>query len=676
MTIRKCEEAFAKEGCMDVVVEDGVLYAISNESQSPQTHGCLKIFSIDDPFRPRLLAVVDHLGNARQLKVLKGYAFVAAREQGLWVIDVRSPLCPRIACQYDTLEFATGLGMEGNLLYVACRTFGVEVIDVRNPEQPAHVAILRTGEAQSVAVQNGIVYSGVWGTQEVVIYDARDLRNPQSIARVPLQGRGDGVCVRGNLLYAVTGQHRRTENGHWPTNLEDMAFGQGWGLEIFDIRVPRAPRRLSRLDMTEKVYHPSYDMWSVQVVGKYAFLTLSFLGAFVVDVENPRQPRLLTRYFSEIRRDEPGYRDISQPQARCYRVIALNFEAKETLLSPMTNLALGEGVVYLASGASGLHALKDERARSPKAIPPYVQPCLPDASSRPWAAENGQVRAVCRYGDRVFAACGGGGLRIFKITPEGNLTSEQTVPLPGLLRDVKVRDGKLFLCAASQGFHILAADTLAPIGSYCDDEGQNIDQIELSPDGRFALLHVGFRVIRFLDVSNPKKPVPVMEDSMTSGLYCRQICIGAWRKRYMGVFWNSREIRWYDVGGKQPQRMDWTQPAIGFENGLAAGMENVFALFKGGLYAIHPDKDQKFVAECRLPFKENVSGKLHLSHDEKKLFISDRIGGEIWAIDLGDLNNPSILFHEKTGGSPDLVATDEEYTIWALGNAGIRLSKC
>ena len=150
----------------------------------------------------RLLLEGDVPYSPRQIVVAKGIAYISAREDGLFVVDVRQPRSPRLLCHYDAVEFATGLAVSGDVLFIAHRQFGVELVDISNPAKPAHLSTLRTGEAQSVVVRDGWLYTGVWGTSEVVVANVKNARAPVITAKVPLDGFGDGVDLRGNYLFA------------------------------------------------------------------------------------------------------------------------------------------------------------------------------------------------------------------------------------------------------------------------------------------------------------------------------------------------------------------------------------------------------------------------------------------------------------------------------------------
>ena len=56
---------------------------------------------------PELVSTLGELGDSRQLMISNGFAYLTARADGLYIIDLRKPEKPILARQLDTLELAT-----------------------------------------------------------------------------------------------------------------------------------------------------------------------------------------------------------------------------------------------------------------------------------------------------------------------------------------------------------------------------------------------------------------------------------------------------------------------------------------------------------------------------------------------------------------------------------------
>ena len=131
---------------------------------------------------------------------------------------------------------ATGLALAGDVLFVSLRNNGVEFVDVGDFRHPAHIDVFKTPESQSVAYSDGWLYSGEWGVGEITVFDVHDMAGIKKFGMVPLKGYGDGVDVRGKLLFAATGHHRKDASKSKEEN-----DGLGHGLEMFDISDPEKP---------------------------------------------------------------------------------------------------------------------------------------------------------------------------------------------------------------------------------------------------------------------------------------------------------------------------------------------------------------------------------------------------------------------------------------------------
>ena len=58
-----------------------------------------------------MLGQLGGLGNTRQVVVSRNVAYVTAREDGLFVVDVAQPTQPKLLCHYDPIELATGVAI-------------------------------------------------------------------------------------------------------------------------------------------------------------------------------------------------------------------------------------------------------------------------------------------------------------------------------------------------------------------------------------------------------------------------------------------------------------------------------------------------------------------------------------------------------------------------------------
>ncbi|MBM3879681.1 MAG: hypothetical protein FJ387_08170 [Verrucomicrobia bacterium] len=143
-------------------------------------------------------------GWAREVAVQGQYAYVAASEGGLIIIDVSDPANPvRVG---GTSGAASRVTVSGNYAYVAAYGLGLEVINVSNPANPVRVGGVDTsGSAEGVAVAGDHAYVADFDAGLQVI-DVSDPANPVRVGGYDTGQRGWfvlDVAVVGDLIYVA-----------------------------------------------------------------------------------------------------------------------------------------------------------------------------------------------------------------------------------------------------------------------------------------------------------------------------------------------------------------------------------------------------------------------------------------------------------------------------------------
>lgn len=613
------------EGSIDAAIEGQVLYVAGG--------GGLHIFDISNPRVPRRLGVLSGLGKPRQLVVRGGTAYITARENGLFIIDVRDATHPARICQYDSIELATGVALSGDICLLACRQFGVELVDIRDPSRPRYLGVARTGEAQSITARDGIGYAGVWGTREVVAFDFSDARSPKILSRTPLDGFGDGLCVRGNYLYAATGHHTRAWK-YLPTgNSDDPGFGRGHGLEIFDLTDPARPQFVSRLKLP-RLYGLSFDMWDVEVRGRYAYVGDTYNGFFVLDVSKPGQPEALALHRLPVR-------------------------ASDGLPDPVGGFAVGDGVVYLAGIFSDLHVVEAAGLTAPpdpeRDHPPAIPPLHEDTDPRFTIWQNeGQVHglAIDPSDATVYLACGMAGIEVLRLGERPERLAKHAVA--GIVFDVAVCVGRVFVAEGVGGLAIYEKTEnggLKLIGRH--QPGETVKQVVVPEPGKYALLHVGINLLQILDISRPEAPRVVLEDRQLGPLYGRQITPGLLEGRYVSCFWQAGGFRWYDLA---PEAGPHKLPAelsgsLGYQNGMAMLEHRALITYRQGYCLVEPTTTSHVANLSFFTLKGlNLDGK-PVVH-QGTLYLSERGEGRITAVDIRDPEKPVLRWQMQIDGHP------------------------
>jgi len=95
----------------------------------------------------------------RGVAIAGSYAYVAAGESGLQVIDITNPTSPQLVGSVDTPGGASGVAIENLRAYVADDGAGLQVIDLTDPTNPQLLGGVATPSyAKGVAVAKPCVY--------------------------------------------------------------------------------------------------------------------------------------------------------------------------------------------------------------------------------------------------------------------------------------------------------------------------------------------------------------------------------------------------------------------------------------------------------------------------------------------------------------------------------------
>lgn len=129
------------------------------------------------------------------------YAFVAAAQNGLQVLDMTDPAAPAVAASFALMGYANGLAIEGDTAYIAQLTEEgasgglLEIVDISNPLAPVSIGSVELdGEPNDVTVQDGIAYVAAQ-TEGIFLVD---VSNPASPSVITGYNSG-GSCLASTL---------------------------------------------------------------------------------------------------------------------------------------------------------------------------------------------------------------------------------------------------------------------------------------------------------------------------------------------------------------------------------------------------------------------------------------------------------------------------------------------
>lgn len=622
-----CKVASERAGigpAIDVKAHDGRLYAVQKACEEHRGRLCVLDPSL------KVLSCYEGVGNARQIEMVGSVAVISAREDGVFLFDV-SEVEPRLLSHYRSVEYATGVALCGNLAFISCRQYGVEIIDVSNPSEPRFVALVRVGEVQSATVKDGYLYCGVWGEMKVVVVDVRIPAKARIVSQIPLQGRGDGVCVCNGRLYAATGQHARGILNVRDPN--DPKFGMGNGVEVFDVTDPENPVRLGGR-VFDKAYCMTVDMWEAAVYGELLMVNNSLLGVYGLD-----------RDTLEI----------------LWRVLPPEDE-KADAVTGATSLF---GDLFFTTAFGDLFAVRGMGLASPpkNETEPRLDAAREELSVSGKGADaavcyRGEfpVLAICRVENAVALALAEGGVHLLDAE---SLALLAAIPTADHADDVVYRNGSLYVAEGLAGVEIFRVE-----GAFVTRIGhiptsRSIHQLSISRSGRYLLCGVGSTQLKLYDVSDPASPKEIASHTSRRGLfYGNNFAIEPLLDGTMAAFCHHDGLITInpDAGKIEFTNVEYIKK-VGFcgycaGGGIGAYGDKLLYTQRGG-YVFVSDKHPNMTLIDDLPHYEVEPGFTGLfSFGDKVLVASLRVRGTVWVVDISEPEAPKILAKLRTNASP------------------------
>ena len=624
--------------CMDVKAHAGRIYAIQRACDEHTGRLCVLNENLE------LLTTYEGLGHTRQIEMVGNVAVISAREDGLWLFDV-SEITPRLLCHYRTVEFATGVALYGNLALISCRHYGVEILDISDPTSPRYVGLIRVGEVQSATVSDGILYCGAWGQKKVVIVDLHDPTDPRVLTEIPLQGRGDGVHVKDGILYAATGQHARglVRRGD-PT---DPAFGNGNGIEVFDVHDPKNPVRQNGI-IFERAYCATIDMWEPSLYGDTLVVNNSILGVFGLD------PKTLETRFRFVPPND------CDPNA-------------------VTGVTVLSGDLFVASCVD-LFVVRDlQLGDTPKnrtdVFTPTSLPTLAVGGHGATlkTAYVGDFSALSMDGnDSLFAlACAEGGVHLLD---KKTLERRAIIQTADQALDVKFHGNRLFVAEGIRGVEIFELDGFSAkkCGGFAAQK--SINQLSLSDSGSYLLCSTGCYGLGMYDISDLSSPKQLYTYTVAQGIfYGHNFTSRNLEDGTMIAFCHGDGLITTnpDHGDFAFHIVKYTPRSRYTEEGIETDGKDILYTNSGGYVCISP-KHENLTSLTDLPHALVAKGFTGLlTMNDRLLIATHRPAGRIWAADISNPQAPRLWARLDTNASPGKAVFDGDRILIPSGRLGL-----
>lgn len=671
-------------GTMSLEIANGKLYALEDNG--------LSIFDISDPKNPKRLGHVSGMGNVRQLRVSGRTAFLSSRQCGLWAVDVSDDSKPKITSNFDGVEMATGLDVAGDVAFLGNRVYGIQCVDVSDPAKMKHLSSLRTDESQSVYYRNGLLMSGDWAGGEVTVIDVSNLLAPKAVSTVALDGYGDGLCMRGDILFASTGQHKKS-------GPQELRQGAGHGLDIFDVSNPEKPVRLSRVDFPA-IYFGPCDYWTPRVSGTHCFASDTVNGLFLINVSDLKKPKIVGNLVLPKR--DPENPKIAVPYKQ---ITDLGIPQGD----PVSSIAVGDGVLYIAGNFTGLYIAELPGIAKPEPrdfgkLTPL--PAMPfDHREKGFISSGPQLsnptRAVAINGDIAYTANVWEGVKIYRLT-EGKIEQIGRTSIP-YAADVKRSGNRLYVAEGQNGIGVykIVSDTeLKEISRFKDlDTPAHFAQFVWAFDGHdvIAASSGSTRVlfIDFADLANPKRLLSQHGSCLVYNNYGGQSLV---KDKYFGFSRVFGGIQLFEIGaGKAKLVWEDTFPLCS-QTGTLAAFGGEFIVMRCGGYAFaDPEKPVGVRDLKRYPFptsaglpadipdgsaisralfpKSEFEGQVNVDDSARRVAIANRMFKNVKVYDFSDREKPKLLKSVELNANPNVPAFWKGLVVLPGGYSGLLLER-
>ncbi len=434
-------------------------------------------------------------GTARDIQVKDGFAYLAAGDQGLQIVDCTTIDSPAAIASLPLSNEgqARKIFIQGNTAYLAHQWGGIQIVDISDPKSPEKLSAIdcldsNNGfEVWDVSVNSDTIYvsagwdeNGTWN-QGLLIFDASSQERLGTYS-VAVDGSWiQGIAVSGGYAY--------------------LAAGGEYGVKVLDITDPGAP-------FLSATVATNGDARDVSVDGDQLYVADGWSGLAVIDISDPASPQQIAQkelnnfestsvfaadglaYLSD--QNAGGFKcfDVHNPQALHIRTLAGGNSSFGVCASP--------DHVYLASGDSGLKIFDIGASVQPRQVGQVLTK---------------QTRDMALSGDYAYVADGWNGFKIFDVSnPSNPVKTGEITDLNCEVLGVAVRDTYAYLGCHDQGFTVVdVQDPSAPaLVTTLAETGYEYRDVLV--DGDFAYVRGreeswGNDGLLIINISSPANPV-------------------------------------------------------------------------------------------------------------------------------------------------------------------------
>ncbi len=657
--------------------------------------GTLLVYSLQQPDYPQIISSLSGLGDTRELAITNDgkTLFVSSRVDGVFLVDVSNPYNVVLTSNIDTLGLATGIAITGDYCFICSRRHGVEIYNISNTIAPKFCSQIysENKEMYDCSISNGFLYVSLWAEKKINIYDLSNIYNPVFIADIQLDGNAAGSMVVNGKLYVATGYN---SNGYAksPNNLN---FGMGNGMEIYDVENPHNPKWLSTTKLDSRYYISGFDHWRVIVSENIAYVINAYNGVYVYDVSDCQAPKRLEKITIRIPSGHYKYKVLQGNN------FLLPYNQNEYTQSLVTSVTPVDGKLYitthtgdkyksleadvLRNSRTGLYVLNRDYAYrvSKNDFKLDGESILIEQHYRQFdedytyniVSTSSNVRGIAEVENNLLIAAGSKGIQVYNIhTGElKELTGFKTV------NSIIAIDNYVYVAENGVGVrgYLWNGDNLELIDKCIVSMTDVVNNMHLSKNNNYIIAQNGLYNYIIMDIST-RNEIKIIENTYAGGMYYKNISNDLTNSGIVGISARNSLIFYNENENKELEKINEINNKYYLEDaGITGYGDYVIQIYTNGYVYYNPEEltDDNISNVATRVRIEGLDIKGCPKVVGNKLYICDYLGRKITILDITDINKPVLLNQVSFEFSLDNIYSIDDKIIIPLAHQGFLVLK-
>lgn len=522
------ESVVATSGeAQNVFVSGGYAYVADGESG-------LAIIDVSNPAEPGTPVYVDTNGEALNVCISGGYAYVADNDSGLAIIDVSDPAHPGEPVYKDTSGYAQSVAVDGGYAYVADLGSGLAVINVENPASPGALSYVTPGSwtTRDIVVSGDVAY--VAGTLGLTSLDISDRAAPAILdsEQTNVDGKTYGVDLAGDYAFiANSGAGITVMNISDPGNLSYIT-SRDTGFSAVDLTVSggyvyaaNSQAGMAKLNVYDPEFPgaPGYvytkgNARGIDVDGSYIYAACEEGGLAIINSSHPADSGSVE--YDDVA-GEARYLSVSGDLACVANTSKeLVFLDIGTPASPVKLSSASMGATVLAVHIAGdyAYAALGSEGIAVIDISDPAAPGTPVIVDLENFVDPSIAYDVETSGDYAYVTDAVNGLAIIDISDPGSPGAPDYVPISSNAYGLKIYGNHVYVACNESGLAIIDITDPENPGSpvYRETAGDKAKVVDVA--GNYAYVGVYSKGLAIIDISDPDNPgAPVYRTAKVNG---------------------------------------------------------------------------------------------------------------------------------------------------------------